>query len=334
MLPLTHMNGDPSNRVIGIDISGAFGTGIRGALVDGAATVLATKEVITPRGGADELVATLATMAGRLAESAKRDGKAPAAVGVACPGVVDETTGVVHRSSNLGLTEVRLAQLLRDRVGLPTFLMHDSSAGALAESLVGVGRGVSDLLLMVVGNGVGAAAISDGRVIRGAHGSAGELGHISVDANGLPCSCGGRGCVETFASEPSLAKRYTMAAKEAISADEVIARAMRGHPAAARVWNDALSALALVLSSAVAMIDCELIVFSGTLTIPTAAVAPLRSLLAKRMNFVTPPRIEAGALGGNAGVLGAAAIAFENGGLADVVHSWRDSPLHAVRGAA
>ncbi|MGA3183648.1 MAG: ROK family protein [Candidatus Dormibacteria bacterium] len=215
--------------------------------------------------------------------------------------------------------------LLQDRLRLPVYLVRDAAAGALAEYALGAGRGVSDMLLVVMGVGVGSAVISGGQVLRGAHGAAGEIGHISIDPAGTICGCGGRGCVETFASETSIARRYTLAAKEAILAEEVIARATAGNPAAVRVWNEALGALATVIATAVALIDCELVVLCGTMGIPSEALAPLGTLLAARINLVQLPRVDVGGLGGDAGLLGAAAIAFERSGAGNVIRVWRGS---------
>ncbi|MGA2284202.1 MAG: ROK family protein [Candidatus Dormibacteria bacterium] len=319
------MTMDSHTRVIGIDAGGTFGSGMRGALVDGTASLIARKEAITPRTSQEELIETLVTMGGRLAELARRDGVEASAVGVAVPGLIDETTGVVHRSPNLTLSEVGLGQILQERLHLPAFLVHDATAGAIGEYAVGVGRGVSDMLLVVMGTGVGSAVISGGHIVRGAHGTAGEIGHIVIDPAGMLCGCGGHGCVETFASETSIARRYTMAAKEALLAGEVITKAAAGDAAAARVWNDALGALATVIATAVALIDCQLVVLTGTMKITSEALAPLGRLLANRINLIQQPRVAVGALGDAAGVLGAAAVAFERAGLGDATHTWRQS---------
>jgi glucokinase len=316
---------DRHSRVIGIDIGGTFARGMRGGLVDGTPSLIARKEAILPQTSQEDLVEALILMASRLAELASRDGIPVSALGVAVPGLVDEKTGVVHRSPNIKLREFGLGQYLQDRLKIPVFLVHDASAGALAEYSAGAGRSVSDLLLVVMGVGVGSAVVSDGRVVRGAHGAAGEIGHISIDPAGMVCGCGGRGCVETFASETSIARRYTMAAKEAILAEEVIAKATAGNPAAARVWNDALGALATVIATAVAVIDCETVVLSGTMGIPSEALAPLGALLSKRINLVQLPRVEVGALGGDAALLGAAAVAFERTGVGHPSVEWRQS---------
>ena len=274
---------------------------MRGALVDGTASLIARKEAITPRTSQEQLIETLVTMGGRLAELARRDGAEASAVGVAVPGLIDETTGVVHRSPNLTLSEVGLGQILQERLHLPAFLVHDATAGAIGEYAVGVGRGVSDMLLVVMGTGVGSAVISGGHIVRGAHGTAGEIGHIVIDPAGMLCGCGGHGCVETFASETSIARRYTMAAKQAIcSPREVIAKAQAGDAAAARVWNDALGALATVIATAVALIDCRARGPRRDHEITSVALAPLGGLLANRINLVQLPRVAVGALGADA----------------------------------
>jgi len=315
----------PHGRVIGIDISGTFGGGTRGALVDSAGSVIARKDAVTPKISPEDLIETLATMAGRLADQAQREGAPASAVGMAVPGIINESSGVVHRSPNLPLQNVPLGQILQDRLKMPVFLTHDASAGAVAEYALGAGRQVSDMMLVVIGTGVGSAVISDGKILRGAHGTAGEIGHIVIDPAGIVCGCGGRGCVETFASVTSIARRYTMAAKEAILAEEVVAKAEGGNPAAARVWNDALGALATVIATAVAVIDCALVVLSGTMKLQSEAVKPLEAMLAKRINLVQLPRVELSALGETAGVLGAAAIAFERAGMGDATREWRQA---------
>ena len=314
---------DRNSRVIGIDVGGTFGRGIRGALVDGTGSRVAGKEAVTPRTSQEDLIEALITMASRLADVAQRDGAPASALGLAVPGLVDEARGVVYRSPNLKLQDVELGRILQERLRLPVFLVHDASAGALAEYAAGVGRNVSDMLLVVMGLGVGSAVISGGRVLRGAHGAAGEIGHISLDPAGMICGCGGRGCVETFASETAIARRYTMAAKQAILAEEVIARATTGDAAAARVWNDALGALATVIATAVALVDCELVVLSGTMGIASGALAPLGALLAKRINLVHLPRVEVGELGDDAALVGAAAVAFERIGAGHPTLEWR-----------
>ena len=168
---------------------------------------------------------------------------------------------------------------------------------------------------------MGSALISGGHLLLGANGAVGEIGHLSVDPAGIRCGCGGRGCVETLVSERALAQRYVIVAKEAVLPAEVVLRAQAGEPAASRVWSEAMDALATAIRTA------RLPRTGGSgrtrwRSIPAAAVPPLRSLLANRMNLVQTPRVALSALGDSAGVLGAAAAAFERSGMTDVVRSW------------
>ncbi len=319
------MPGSSDVRVIGIDISGDFGSGIRGGLVDGTGAIVARKEALTPLTGEADLVEAISTMGGRLAEGARRDGNPPTALGVAVPGLIDEASGVVKRSPNLPLQGSALASALSARLGLPVFLVHDTGAGALAESILGAGRGVADMLLVGLGAGVGGAVISGGRLLVGATASAGEIGHISADPAGLTCGCGGRGCLETLASERALALRYTMASKVAVLPEEVLSRAAQGDALARRVWNEAMVALATVVSTAAILIDCAMVVLAGPTALPGASVGPLRTLLPQRMNLVRPPRVELSSLGPTAGVLGAAVAALERSGMGEVTRAWREA---------
>ena len=259
-----------------MDIAGSFGSGLRGAVVDASGQILDQKESMTPRSSEGALVDAIVTMATRLRDLAQRDGQGPTAMGLAIPGPVDEMTGVIRRGASfLVWSDLPLARIVEQRVGLPAVLVQDVRAGARAERLGGAGRGVNDMLLVVIGTGVGAAVICGGQPVRGAFGNAGEIGHIEVDVTGGPCSCGGRGCLETFISEQGIASRYALAAGQAISANEVVSRAARGDAAALKVWNAALRALAMVTGSAVALVECELVVLSGTMTIPDAPLRPL-----------------------------------------------------------
>lgn len=316
------MVADRRTRVIGLDVSGDFGSGLQGGVVDSGGGLVARKEWVTPTTSQAELVDSLVTMAQRLMQEAGRDGAPPTALGLAAPGLVDEASGVVRRSSNLPLHDVPLASILTERLGLPAFLIHECRAGILAESSLGSGRGIADILLVVIGRGVGSALISGGHLLLGANGAVGEIGHLSVDPAGIRCGCGGRGCVETLVSERALAQRYTLVAKQAVLPAEVVLRAKAGEPAASRVWSEAMDALATAVAAAAILIDCALVILAGPGSIPAAAVPPLRSLLANRMNLVQTPRVALSALGDSAGVLGAAAAAFERSGMTDVVRSW------------
>lgn len=187
---------------------------------------------------------------------------------------------------------------------------------------------MSEALLVTVGAGVGSAIMTHGQVLAGAHGAAGEIGHISVDPGGLKCGCGGGGCLETFASEPWLARRYTLASRQAVLGREVVKRAATGDADAARVWEQAAGALALTIGTAVVLLDCELVILAGVLASGDLASA-IAARLETRIKLVSPPRVRPAVVGEAAGVFGAAAAAFERLGMAQVTGTRWDEP--AVR---
>jgi glucokinase len=308
-------------RVIALDLSATFGEGIRGALVGADATVLASRQSMVPT-AENDLVNVIVTMAGRLADQAAREGPAAAAIALAVPGTVDEVVGAVRRSPNLALRRARVRELLEERLRRPIFLVQSGRAGLTGESLLGAGRGATEVLFVTIGTGVGSAIMSHGRVLTGAHGVAGEIGHISVDPAGSQRSCGGRGCLETFVAEPWLARRYTLLSGKPISGREVIQRFAAGDPAAVSTWTAAIDALTSSISTAVVLLDCELVILAGKLVAGSDMVAGLRNRLEQKINLVAPPQVRAVSLDDAAEVMGAAAVAFERAG-----HGRRDRGL-------
>src|SRR5204863_482791 len=139
----------------------------------------------------DDVGATILDVAAGLAGKAEN----PRAVGIVVPGVVDEVNGVASFSSNIGWRDLPLRALTEDKTGLPTALGHDVRAGGLAEARMGAAQGAGSSLFMPVGTGIASAFVLADRVYPGAHGAAGEIGHIVIRPGGRPCLCGQRGCL-------------------------------------------------------------------------------------------------------------------------------------------
>ncbi|MDI5939973.1 ROK family protein, partial [Micromonospora sp. DH15] len=233
------------------------------------------------------------------------------------PGVVDETAGVAVWSANVGFRDVPLRDLAAARLGLPTALGHDVRVGGLAEARLGAGRGTGHVLFVAIGTGIAAAHVVDGVAATGAHGAAGEIGHILVRPGGPRCSCGRDGCLEAVASASAIARRYAEAtggglAGTPASAADVADRAAAGEPAAAGVWAEAVEALADGLATGQSLYDVESIVVGGGLAQAGPRLFdPLRAALHERMTFHRRPRLVAAALGDEAGCLGAALLALD-----------------------
>jgi glucokinase len=294
--------------VLALDVGG---TGMKCALVRPDGTVQHTERHPTPAAqGPDAVTARILDVAAGLAE---RDGLVPLAVGVAVPGVVDEAAGVAVWSSNLGFRDVPLRDLLATRLGVPAALGHDVRAGGLAEAQLGAGRGEPHALFVAIGTGIAAAHVVDGRVLAGAHGAAGELGHIVIRPGGPSCGCGARGCLESVASAAAIGRRYaSLAGRAAATAVDVATRAAAGEVEATAVWRDAIAALADGLVTAQALMDAGTIVLGGGLAeAGDTLLTPLRAALEERVTFHRLPRLVPAALGDTAGCLGAALLALD-----------------------
>ncbi|GAB1694778.1 ROK family protein [Krasilnikovia sp. M28-CT-15] len=304
--------GVSDDAVIALDVGG---TGMKCAVVrpDGSVHHAERHPTRADRGPQAVTTAILDVAAG-LADRARADGLTPIAAGVAVPGVVDETTGTAVWSSNVGFRDVPLRDLVADRLGLPAALGHDVRVGGLAEARLGAGRDVRHVLFVAIGTGIAAAHVVDGRTFAGAHGAAGEIGHVIVRPGGPLCGCGARGCLEAIASAAAIGRRY---AKESGRADatafDVAAQAAAGHAPATEVWRDAIEALADGLLTAQALFDAGVMVLGGGLAeAGEALLAPLRTACAARVTFHRMPRLTRAALGDTAGCLGAALLALDS----------------------
>ncbi|WP_338863542.1 ROK family protein [Myxococcus stipitatus] len=177
---------------LGIDLGGTFA---RAAVVDEAGKMLASAKVALAERSPSSVVETIAEAASAAVRSA---GVIVDACGVGAAAQIHKDSGVLSVAPNLGWRNVPLGQLLTDRLGQPVKVVNDLSAAAWGELHVGAGRGAQDLLVVFVGSGVGSAIISGGRLLDGAGGVAGELGHIKVVPGGRRCGCGEQGCLEAY----------------------------------------------------------------------------------------------------------------------------------------
>ncbi|MGA5097058.1 ROK family protein [Streptomyces lavendulocolor] len=301
-------SGCASGSVIALDVGG---THIKGAVVAGSRIVDADEWRTDPGRGADAVIDTVMQCAGELHARALRHGQEPKAAGIVVPGLVDEGEGMALLAPNLGWSEIPVRLWFTEHLDLPVAFGHDVRAGGIAESRLGAGRGCSDFAFVPVGTGIAAALFIDGRPHTGAHGFAGELGHLIVRPGGEPCGCGNRGCLEAIASASAIARRYSeITGHTGLSAKDVRLRAGSGDRTAGRVWNDAIEALADGLAGLTALLDLERVIIGGGLArAGDSYLSPLRSALADRLAFRRPPKLVPARLGHRAGCLGAALLA-------------------------
>ena len=254
------------------------------------------------------------------------------AVGVGAAGLVDVGTGTIVFSPNFTWRHVPIGAELTERFGLPVTVDNDATAAAWAESLLGASNGYQDSLFVGVGTGIGGGIIAGGRLIRGAHGFAGEIGHVIVEPGGPACGCGNRGCWEQVASGQALEREGA----EAIAADpassfairagrrtssitgEFVAAAARdGDPTALGIIHEVGRRLGDGVAGLVNVIDPAVVVVGGGLAeIGDAIFEPLQDAYQAAVEGRRDRpdvSIVPAALGNDAGAIGAAMIAREAG---------------------
>jgi glucokinase len=183
------------------------GTGVRGALVSGAGEVLSESRTNVRGTDPDSFCKSSVSLAVELRDAGRGAGPV-AGIGLCVPGLVNLKTNRVELAPSLpGLADADLAGEIARETGSPVVLNNDANAAAYGEFQVGAGRGASNLFMVVLGSGIGAGIILNGRVYRGESGFAGEFGHITIDPEGIECACGNIGCLETVASAPNIVRR-------------------------------------------------------------------------------------------------------------------------------
>jgi len=206
--------------VVGVDIGGTnLVVGLvpaRGGGPEGLRT-----RATEPHRGADAAVADVARMVeAAIGETLERHGGTRAdvvGVGIGCPGPLDLERGIVVETPNLGWDGYPIRDRIARALGLAATLDNDANCATYGEWWMGAGRDADSLIGVTLGTGIGGGLILDGRLVRGASGCAGELGHMTIDLNGRRCACGNYGCLEAYASGPNIAAR----AREGIEAGYV-----------------------------------------------------------------------------------------------------------------
>lgn len=237
-------------------------------------------------------------------------GQRPRTVAVGAPGPLDPKRGVLVNPPNLlGWKNVHLAEMLAAALGCPVHLENDANLAALGEFHHGAGRGTRTMVYVTWSTGVGGGLIVDGRLFSGAHGAAGEVGHMILDPDGPLDSCGQRGCVEVFCGGRSLASRTGR------STTDLFEEAAAGDREAAMAVRRAATYMGCALLNLTNLIDPEVIVVGGGVSRSWRQVAPVLLEVLRGSPFVKParrPRLRRARLGDRAGQVGAVEWARAN----------------------
>jgi len=313
---------------LGLDIGG---TKLACGIADASGRLLAratepTDENASARAIFDRLVA--------LSEAALNDsGTAPEeieAVGISYGGPVDYETGRTITCHHLrGWEDIPLEQWARERFGLPVDMDNDANVAALGEAVYGAGKGHRFLLYLTVSSGIGGGIILDGKIYRGAASLAGEIGHTVLEPEGPVCTCGKRGCLEALASGWSIARRARDAlenagastlsglAPEQVTAQAVAQAAEAGDALALRVMNETADYLGRGIAAGINILNPSIVVIGGGVSkAGDVLFGPVRAAVDKYAveGCARAASIVPAALGDDAAVLGAVALAAQTSG--------------------
>jgi predicted NBD/HSP70 family sugar kinase len=233
-------------------------------VTDMRARVGSSRHVCLPSTRVEDVVAAIGRVTVDLLSESGDVRVRAAHVGVALAGDVDRLSGVVGYSPFLGWRDVALAERVEAATGLTAVIENDVRALTVAEQWFGAGVGTASFALVTVGAGIGCGIFVNGAVVSGAHGVAGEIGHLPIAVDGPPCHCGGRGCVEAVASDPAILEQVAAATGSGrIGMGEAVALARGGHAEARAVFERAGHAIGLALAAVANLVGPERIVISG-----------------------------------------------------------------------
>jgi glucokinase len=317
---------DPA--VLGIDLGG---TNFRLALVSLEGKILSRRERATA--SMPDRAAMLSTLAADLSlagEEARSQGREVKGVGIGVPGLIRPAEGLVVFSPNLpALNDCPLVANLASQVNWPIFLENDANLFALGEHWLGAGIGHQHMLGITLGTGVGGGLILNGKVWEGTEGTAGEIGHMTVDPEGKKCHCGNRGCLETLASASwtvawvkeqlsqgasSWLRELYEADPDAIEGQTLVVAALQADPLARRAFDRVGSSLGLAIANVVHLLGISRVVIGGRFARAWEVfVYPLEAELHRRLTLFPPEAVSVcpAQLGDDAGLVGAARLAWQ-----------------------
>lgn len=310
----------PEQLIVGVDLGG---TKISAILADASGNIVARdlRDTLAQQ-GPEEVIR-------RIIESIKQVATVAdiAGIGIGAAGTCEASTGIVASSPHLpGWRNVPLKDIIHQEFGLPTYLDNDANVAALGEYYFGAGVGIDNLIYVTVSTGIGGGVIIDGKIYRGVSGSAGEIGHMTIDVNGPRCACGNIGCWETLASGTALAREavrrieagaqtnilsFAQGDIKEVSAKTIFLAAQQGD----RLANDLISRtgyyVGVGLVNLVNIFNPELILIGGGLSQMGQLLLDPALRVVEERAFELPARavrIEIAGLGADAGVLGAVAL--------------------------
>jgi glucokinase len=315
------------NYVLGVDIGGT-NLVVAAVAVDGRHVLGEHTQPTDPGRGPDAVVDDVVAMCRTTLDHLARvePGATVHGLGVGAPGPLDTKTGVVRLTPNLGWVDMPLRQRLADALDIAAELDNDANCAVLGECWMGAAKDARHIMGMTIGTGIGGGIVIDGQLHHGAADCAGEIGHMTIDMDGRRCACGNYGCLEAYASGPAIARRATEQLESGdasilvgmvdgdlsrVTAQTVFDAAQQGDKIALEVVGKTAHYLGAGVANLLNIFNPDLVVIAGGVTqAGDRLFEPLRREVARRAfkPAVASCQILPGALGGLAGVYGAARV--------------------------
>lgn len=314
------------NIAIAVDLGG---TSIKLGVVNSTGAIYARMERATPSNQSDDTILNaLATYIQELMNECRVSKNEIVGIGLGIPGFIDPKTGVVILAPNIGWRNYPAQSILEQIIDLPVAMGNDANDAALGECWLGAAKTLQNIIMVTIGTGIGGGIVIGGEVVNGINGLAGEIGHITINPQGLRCGCGKVGCLETEASGNAIRRKAIELLKAGkssslqtlwelerdISPRQIIAAAQVGDALANQVLEKSANALAIVLSGLTHALNPEKIIIGGGISFAGDSLfVPLRKYFdqltlpaANQEHLIVPAK-----LGNDAGMLGAAYRVFK-----------------------
>ncbi len=311
------------DNVVAVDLGG---THIRSALINEKGEILARTERETLAQEGPEPVI------GRIEACIRDVARGTEPISIAAPGPLNPWKGIIHQAPNLpGWRDVPLADILHRTFKVPVYLNNDANLAALGEHRFGAGQGINDLIYLTISTGIGGGIISQGELLLGTKGLAAEIGHMILEPEGPPCGCGGRGHLESLASGTAIARRAVEEMEKGaetsitrlvegelskVTAKVVAQAGQEGDPLANSIFKEAGFYIGLGIANLLHILNPQLVILGGgvskagdLLFDPVRATVKARTMLSYQEGLQIVPT----ALGGDVGLLGAAAFVLKTG---------------------
>ncbi|MEX2501119.1 MAG: ROK family protein [Trueperaceae bacterium] len=293
---------------LGLDLGG---TKIAAAVVDEHGTMLRSERVPTPRSGFRDVADAMATLAERLLAN----DASVTSIGIGSPGPLDLNAGTVLFAPNIpGMENAPLAPTLQERLGLPVVLENDANAAGYAEHRFGAARGLESSVYVTLSTGIGGGLFLGDRVVHGAHGVAGEIGHVTLLPGGPVGGDGSDGTLEALAAGRSIARDGSYVFGRTMTTEKVFEAAIGGDAKALRIVDGATRITGIALANLVKILDPDAFVIGGGMSQVGAFYLDRIEAAARHYLRGWPePVLLPARLGTDAGVIGAAAVAAKAG---------------------